>query len=77
MTRLAEITEEALNLPVDEREYLANQLTESLPAPQLTEIEKAWMPILDQRLADYESGKTKPIPASQVFQEIRKEMGWQ
>jgi putative addiction module component (TIGR02574 family) len=64
------LTEQALALPADQRALLADKLVESLDPAEEVGIRAAWMAEIDRRIADVESGRTKTIPAEQVFAEI-------
>ena len=65
---------EALQLSASERARLARRLLESLEegAPEdQAEIERAWQSEIERRVADFEAGGTKTIPASEVIREAR------
>jgi putative addiction module component (TIGR02574 family) len=62
MTRqAAELLKEALSLSVSERADLAGSLIESLEDLKDQSVEAAWDEEVARRMADIDSGKTKPI----------------
>ena len=65
------ITEEALKLPAEERARLADTLVESLDPVDDPHIRQAWEQEIERRIADVESGRSKTVPAEEVFAEIR------
>lgn len=72
MTRtLDEIRDEALGLGVEERGALADSLWESFLTPEEREIQDAWIEEAERRIAAYEAGQTKAIPAEEFFRELR------
>ena len=66
--RLAQLEEEALQLDLDDRAALATKLLESLEEPSEEEILQLWMQEAERRLQDFREGKTRGIPAEEVFQ---------
>ena len=73
---LAQLTTEALALPAEERTLLVDRLTESLETTEEAgRIERLWIEECERRIADLRSGKTKAIPAEEVFAEIRARFG--
>ena len=70
---LKEIEEQALRLPPKERSELAHRLLVSLdgePEDSPEAIAKAWEEEIARRVADMDAGRTKWIPADEVFKEI-------
>ena len=70
---LKEIEEQALRLPLKERSELAHRLLVSLdgePEDSPEAIAKAWEEEISRRVADMDAGRTKWIPADEVFKEI-------
>jgi putative addiction module component (TIGR02574 family) len=70
---LKELEEQALRLPPKERSELAHRLLVSLegdPEDSPEAIAKAWDEEIARRVADMEAGRTKWIPAEEVFKEI-------
>ena len=63
----------ALALPAEERAALAEQLLDSLnPPTDQEEINRAWVEEVDRRLRAYREGKTKAVPAEEVFRELQR-----
>jgi putative addiction module component (TIGR02574 family) len=69
-----DIMDSALKLPAADRKRLAQQLLESLDDSEKQEIESAWAEEIARRVKDFESGKSTPIPAEDVFIEIRQKL---
>lgn len=72
-TNLEQIEARALALPLKERGELVHRLIVSLdgePDGTPEEIAKAWDEEIARRVADMEAGRTKWIPAEEVFAEI-------
>lgn len=72
-TNLEQIEALALGLPLKERSELARRLIVSLdgePEGTPEEIAKAWDEEIARRVADMEAGRTKWIPAEEVFAEV-------
>jgi len=69
-----QIINEAVSLPVEERARVVETLLESFNPPD-SQIDKLWAKEANRRLADLQSGRVKPIPAEEVFSNIRKKLG--
>ena len=70
---LKDIEEQALQLTPKERGELAHRLIVSLdgePEDSPEAIAKAWDEEIARRVADMDAGRTKWIPADEVFKEI-------
>ena len=70
---LKELEEQALRLPPKERGELAHRLLVSLdgePEDSPEAIAQAWDEEIARRVADMDAGRTKWIPADEVFKEI-------
>lgn len=70
---LKDLEEQALRLPPKERGELIHRLIVSLdgePEDSPEVIAKAWDEEIARRVADMEAGRTKLIPADEVFKEI-------
>ena len=74
MKTFESIASEALLLPVEDRLSLANQLLASIDKAADPEAEKAWDDEIQRRIHDYDSGKVKGIPGSEVFAELDKRL---
>ncbi len=65
------IIEEALSLPVEERELIADSLLRSLNMPD-TGIDEKWKEVAKRRLQEIRSGKVKAVPGDEVFDKALK-----
>ena len=74
MSTLAELTNKALSLSVDERVMLAQRVWDSVEHFESAETEKAWMETADRRWHEIESGKIKCLPADEVMRQARKSL---
>ncbi len=64
---LEKVEQEALNLPKEERAFLADRLLSSLGGDVLSDVDAAWVMEAEHRYAEYKEGKRQPVPASEVF----------
>ncbi len=62
-----EILSTAMELTLEERAQLAGKLLLSLDEPFDSEVEQLWMEEAERRLKEFREGKTKGIPADEVF----------
>ncbi len=68
MTAILErIQVEVLNLPREERAFLADRLLSSLGDEALSDVDTAWVAEAEHRYAEYKSGIRQPVPATKVF----------
>ena len=67
----AKLEEEARLLPAAERFQLVDSLLESLHEEKIAEAESAWAAEIERRVAAYERGEAKLIPAEEVFAKAR------
>ncbi len=74
MLKTEELINEAMALPVDLRARLVDELLKSLN-PSQAEIDALWAAEAERRISEIESGKVKPIPGEQVFEELWKRLG--
>ncbi len=74
MLKADELINEAMSLPVELRARLVDELLRSLN-PSQAQIDELWAAEAERRVAEVESGKVKPIPGEQVFEELRKRLG--
>jgi len=65
--KLDDIIAKAMELNLEERAQLANHILISLDTPSESEIERLWMEEAERRLQSFRDGKTRSIPASEVF----------
>jgi putative addiction module component (TIGR02574 family) len=68
------VFEEALALPPDKRLELADQLLSSLDPADQERIDRLWIEECKSRLAAFERGEMKAIPAEEVFEAARKKL---
>ncbi len=68
--RGSEILKEALSLPPEERAEIVERLLSSLDTPERQRIDRLWAEEAEARLAAYERGEMKAIPAAEVFESI-------
>ena len=64
-----QVLENALALPAVERAAIVESLLMSLDHPDPT-IDEIWAEEAEKRLADFNAGRMKAIPADEVFQEF-------
>ena len=69
---LADIEQQAKQLPANERARLAEALLESLKDDSLNEIQTAWRREIEERVAAYDRGDVEVFSAAQVFAEARR-----
>lgn len=68
------LEEEVLHLPRMDRSQLASRLLESLDQDE-HELSPEWREELQRRVGDIESGKTKLVPAQDLWNEINQRFG--
>lgn len=73
---LEEIEAQALLLPTVDREVLIQTLVYSLDNISLTEVDEAWVQEAERRYQNFKNGKTEGVLGDQVFDDIRRELGW-
>jgi putative addiction module component (TIGR02574 family) len=72
---LEKVRAEVLQLSREDRAELAGSLIASLEDEEDSDpaaVEQAWADEIRRRLADYDAGRTKAIPADEVFAEARR-----
>ena len=69
---LDELSKKAKELALEERAQLAQQLMESVDQESDPEVEAAWETEIASRIARYERGEAKLVPASEVFEAARR-----
>ena len=69
---LDELSQRAQTLPVEERAELAQILLESVARETDPQVQAAWESEVASRIAKYERGEAKLIPASEVFEAARR-----
>lgn len=69
---LDELSKKAMQLDVEERAQLAQELMESVDQDSDAEVGAAWETELASRIAKYELGESKLIPAAEVFEAAKR-----
>lgn len=69
---LDELSKKAKELALEERAQLAQELLESVDQEADPEVRAAWENEIASRIAKYERGETKLIPAADVFEAARR-----
>jgi len=69
------IRDDAMELSIEERSWLAEQLWDSARTAKEREIDKAWAKEIERRLKQIEDGTATLIPAEDVFREMRAKYG--
>jgi putative addiction module component (TIGR02574 family) len=74
---LAEVTQDAIGLPQEERLTLARILLDvsDIPAQPLDEVEQAWEEEIAMRIKAIDSGSAKGRPWEDVLADINKHLG--
>jgi len=65
------IRDAALELSIEERSWLVEQLWDSARTAKEREIDEAWVAEAERRVKEIENGTAELIPAEQVFRELR------
>ena len=71
-TLLDELSRKALALTLEERAELAQRLLESIERESDPEVQAAWKTEIADRIARYERGEARLIPAEEVFAAARQ-----
>ena len=69
---LAEVSQKALTLTIEERAQLAQELMASIERETDADVQSAWEIEIAGRIAKYERGEAKLIPAEDVFAAARR-----
>ncbi|MCG3190158.1 MAG: hypothetical protein LKCHEGNO_02775 [Burkholderiaceae bacterium] len=69
---LDELSKKAQALAVEERAQLAQELLESVERDADPDVQAAWEAEIASRIAKYERGEAKLIPAEEVFAAARR-----
>ena len=70
------LTEQALSLPVTEREKLASSILQSTHHQELTTNDEEWIALAEERFMDLQSGKDSGIPESEFFSKVKERVQW-
>jgi putative addiction module component (TIGR02574 family) len=71
-TLLEELSKKAQTLTIEERAQLAQELLESVDRDADPDVQAAWDAEIANRIAKYERGEAKLIPAEDVFAAARR-----
>jgi putative addiction module component (TIGR02574 family) len=71
-TLFEELSEKARSLTLEERARLAQELLESVERDADPDVQAAWETEIANRIAKYERGEAKLIPAEEVFAAARR-----
>ena len=74
MKSLEDLTQEALELPLDQRTRLAERILDSLDELSEEEIERLWAEEAARRVAAHEAGEISSQPASEVYEALRQRL---
>ncbi|MEZ5386210.1 MAG: addiction module protein [Prosthecobacter sp.] len=66
------ISEQVFVLPAEERMRLALALMESVDTDNPVTAGEDWTAQISRRIADYDSGSVKGVPAAEVFRKLRE-----
>lgn len=69
-----DVSDATMQLELEDRAKLAGKLLLSLDEPTPSEVERLWLDEAERRLEDFRSGKTKGIPAEEVFSRAISEL---
>ena len=74
MTLREQIAQQALALPVEDREFLAELLERSLATEEFatTELSVEWAAEVTRRIEAYDRGETQAVDAATAMREMRK-----
>ena len=73
---LVELREKALELSLEERHALVDDLIESLENEPPSKVEEAWMKEIEKRDRENQEGIVEPISHDQLFKELHQELNW-
>jgi putative addiction module component (TIGR02574 family) len=66
-----QIARAAMRLSVTKRAQLAERLLDSLVLPTSDAIDSAWVAEAEKRIDQFDSGKSRAIPADKVFRRLK------
>ncbi|MDP9360217.1 MAG: addiction module protein [Acidobacteriota bacterium] len=70
-----EVRDQAMQLSMEERSWLADELWESARTAEEREIDKAWEVEIERRVAEIDAGTAKLIPGDEVLRDLRAKYG--
>ena len=68
------LVSEAMHLPPDQRLTLAHRILSSVEPAASFEIDMAWDSEIRERIARYDAGGVRSIPAAEVFAEVDRRL---
>ncbi len=68
------LVSEAMQLPADQRMTLAHRILSSVEPRPSSEIDAAWDAEIGERMARYDAGGVRSIPAAEVFAEVDRRL---
>ena len=68
------IVAEAARLPADQRLTLAHRILTSVEPEESSETDAAWDKEIRERIARYDAGEVRSIPAVEVFAELDRRL---
>lgn len=68
---LEEVRDEAMQLSIEERSVLADELWESTLSNEEREVQEAWLDVAERRLEELRSGEVKGVPWEEARERIR------
>lgn len=74
LSKIKELEQEALSLPIEDRALLVEHLINSLDTEEDPEVERLWIAETERRYKEYKEGKVKAIPAEEVFKAVRSRL---
>jgi putative addiction module component (TIGR02574 family) len=66
-----EVRDQAMELSLEERSWLAEQLWDSARTADEREIDQAWAVEIERRVAEIDAGTAKLIPGDEVLRDLR------
>ncbi|MCZ6674548.1 MAG: addiction module protein [Verrucomicrobia bacterium] len=73
---IKELEREALQLTASEREKLASSLLQSTNNQEISDIDKAWLLVAEERYQALKSGQDEGISESDFLKKIEANLGW-
>lgn len=71
-----DLTKQALELSVADREKLASDLLESTHNKELSSVDREWLAVAEERYSELASGKDQGISEADFFAKVKDKLGW-
>ena len=68
------LVSEAMHLPPDQRLTLAHRILSTVEPAASSEVDTAWDAEIQERIARYDAGGVRSIPAAEVFAELDRRL---